>query len=204
MIAELKDKNINIKQIVPKVINNTSLIKELIDNLNSKDDILRYNSFQVLQELSLIQPVLLYPYWDKFQRRLTDKNSFHKLHAIIILANLSFIDIEDKFMTIFDSYCSLLNDKSFIVAVNVMEHLGSIAKAKPALRDKITHILLDSINNPQKHKGLMTGAALTSLDEYVDYIDNKTEIISFAQKLLDSESPKTRKIAQNFLIRYHA
>ena len=202
MKAELNEKNIDLNQIIQEIIEDKNLISELIENLNLEDDILRDNSYKVLVLLSLEQPKLIYPYWDKFKNKLLDKDSYHKLQGIIILANLSFHDIEDKFLKIFDVYSNLLKDKSFIVAVNVMEHLGIIAKAKPKLRERITGILLDSVNTTQQPKDLMIGAAINSLDEYIDYIDNKTEIIKFIRKQLNSENPQTRKIAKDFLIRY--
>jgi len=43
------------------------------------------------------------------------------------------------------------------------------------------------------------GAALESFDLYYSDMESKEEVLQFALTLLDGESPKTRKLAEQFI-----
>jgi hypothetical protein len=144
---------------------------------------------------------VLYPAWDYFVELLHSDNSYHKMSAVHLLTNLVKVDREDRFQKIFDSYYSLLDDKSVIVAIYVAGYSAQIVKAKPHLENRITNILLniDKTHHPPSRKELIKAGAIEAFMEY--YVDskNKAKILEFVAKQQDSASPKTRKIAKDFL-----
>ena len=199
MLLDLNKKSVDIESIAKKALEDENILSELLKGLLSKKDTIRYNSFRVLEHASQMKPEVLYPYWDKFVEKLNSDNSFHRYHGVFIIANLTSVDKEKKFEKISDTYCGLVEDKSFIVAVNVVGNLGKIAKAKPHLQAKITSILLGVGETSHKHKDLMKGGSIQSFAEYFDETENKEKILEFVRKQLDCESPKTRKMAKEFL-----
>ncbi len=80
-------------------------------------------------------------------------------------------------------------------------NLGKIAKVKPDLRKKITNMLLniDKTHHESGRKDLIKASVIESFSEYYNEIKNKEEVIKFVETQLNSKSPKTRKVAENFL-----
>ena len=79
---------------------------------------------------------------------------------------------------------------------------GKIARAKPALRAKITERLLSIDKTGQKHKDLIKAGAIESFGEYFGDSEDKEKILVFVRQQLNGESPKTCKIAKQFLERW--
>jgi hypothetical protein len=177
---------------------NEKPITELLEALKSKDDTERYGSFEVLLRLSEEKPAALYPHWDFLAEMLDSKNAYWKLIAVRLIANLVRADSENKFKKIFDKYYNLLND-SVIIAGHITANSGKIARAKPGLQADITNRLLNIDKTTQKHKDLIKAGAIESFGEYFSESKDKERIIEFVRRQLDGESPKTRKIAKEFL-----
>lgn len=201
MLPDLEKKEADIKGLARKASKDEKVFSGLLEGIQSKKETIRYNSFKVLMRLSEEHPEVLYPEWDFFVTMLDSPNSYWRLSAVRLLANLTRIDKESKFEKIFDQYYSLLND-SVIVAIYLVGDSGKIARVKPKLQPKITNKLLSIDKTQQKHKDLVKGSALEAFSEYFEEIKNKKKIVDFAKSLLKGESPKTRKIAQEFLSKW--
>lgn len=201
MLPDLEKKEADIKGLARKASKDEKVFSGLLEGIQSKKETIRYNSFKVLMRLSEEHPEVLYPEWDFFVTMLDSPNSYWRLSAVRLLANLTRIDKESKFEKIFDQYYSLLND-SVIVAIYLVGDSGKIARVKPKLQPKITNKLLSIDKTQQKHKDLVKGSALEAFSEYFEEIKNKKKIIDFAKSLLKGESPKTRKIAQELLAKW--
>jgi hypothetical protein len=203
MPANLNNKNINIKAVAKKALKDDKLLAELLDNLWSKNETIRYNSHKVLCLISQEHPRILYPQWDYFTQFLKSDNTYHKLSAIHILANLIKADTKGKFEKMFDRFYRLLDDKSFITAAYLAGASGKIARAKPKLQAKITNRLLsiDETHHQQERKDLVKASIIEAFEEYFDQTRNKKRILEFVEKQLNCESPKTRKIAKEFMKR---
>jgi hypothetical protein len=201
MIAKLNNKNIDIKTVAKKALKNDKLLAELLDNLWSKNETIRYNSHKVLFFITERHPQALYSKWDYFVQFLNSDNTYHKLSAVLLLANLTRIDKNKKFEKMFDRFYDLLNDKSFITAVYVAVVSGKITRAKPKLQTKITNRLLniDKTNHDPERKDLVKGAAIESFKEYYEEAKNKKKIMDFVKKQTKSKSPKAKKIAKEFI-----
>jgi hypothetical protein len=180
---------------------NEKPIPELLESLKSKDETERYGSFEVLLRLSEEKPETLYPHWDFLAEMLDAKNAYWKLIAVRLLANLTRADSESKFDKIFDKYYNLLND-SVIIAGHITANSGKIARAKPKLQAEITNRLLNIDKTTQKHKDLIKAGAIESFSEYFAESKDKEKIIEFVRQQLNGESPKTRKIAKEFLSKW--
>jgi hypothetical protein len=177
---------------------NEKSIPELLGALKSKDDAERYGSFEVLLDLSEKDPASLYPHWDFLAEMLDGKNAYWKLIAVRLLARLTPVDSENRFEKIFNKYYDLVND-SVIIAGHITANSGRIALAKPALQSAITDRLLNIDNTTQKHKDLIKAGAIESFGEYFEESEDKEGIVEFVKKQLNGESPKTRKMAKEFL-----
>jgi len=198
MLPELEEKGANISNIASRALEDSELFSELLKGLLSKRDTYRFNCFEVLHLISEKNPNVLYPEWDFFTALLESGNTYHRLIAVRILANLTHADKEKKFEEIFKQYYNLLND-SVIVAGHLAACSGTIAKAKPELESKITYRLLNIEKTTQKHKDLVKAYAIDAFNEYFNESGNKSEILQFVREALNSTSPKTRKKAKQFL-----
>ncbi|OHB57791.1 MAG: hypothetical protein A2173_00230 [Planctomycetes bacterium RBG_13_44_8b] len=201
MPANLNNKNINIKAVANKALKNDKLLAGLLDNLWSKDETIRYNSHKVLFFITEERPQALYSNWDYFVKFLDSDNTYHKLSAILLLANLTKVDKNNKFEKMFNRFYDLLNDKSFITAAYLAGASGKIAKAKPKLQTRITNRLLsiDKTHHDPERIDLVKGSIIESFKEYFEESKNKKKIIEFVKKQLKSKSPKTKKIAKDFI-----
>lgn len=203
MSINLNNKSINIKAVAKKALKDDKLLTELLDNLWSKNETIRYNSHKVLCLISQEHPRILYPQWDYFAQFLKSDNTYHKLSAIHILSNLIKADTKGKFEKMFDRFYRLLDDKSFITAAYLAGASGKIARAKPKLQAKITNRLLsiDKTHHQQERKDLVKASIIEAFEVYFDQTRNKKRIIEFVKKQLNCKSPKTRKAAKDFLKR---
>jgi hypothetical protein len=159
MLSELESKGVDIVNIAVKALDDTKLLSELLKMLQSKNDTLRSNCFQVLHYLSEKNSQRLYLQWDLFVSLLRSDNVYHRLIAVKILANLTYADRDNRFETLFNRYYDLLND-SVIVAGHLATCSSTIAKAKPNLQSKITQQLLNIDTTLQKHKDLVKAYAI--------------------------------------------
>ena len=203
MPAKLNNKNINIMAVAKKALKNDKLMAELLDNLRAKNETIRYNSHKVLILITEEQPQTLYHNWDYFAEFLKSDNTYHKLSAILLLANLTKIDKNKKFEKVFDQFYGLLNDRSFITAAYLAGASGKIVKAKPKLQTRITNRLLsiDKTHHEKERKDLVKTYIIEAFEEYFDQARSKKRIIEFVKKQLNCKSPKTRKAAKEFLSR---
>ncbi len=201
MPVNLNNKNIDIKAVVKKALKNDKLLAELLENLRSKNENIRYNSHKVLFFITEEQPQSLYPHWDYLVEFLDSDNTYHKLSSVHLLANLTRIDNKNKFEKIFEKYYGLLDDKSFITAAYLAGASGKIAKAKPKLQTKITNRLLniDKTHHEQERKDLVKASIIEAFEEYYEQAKNKKKILKFVEQQLNCQSPKTRKAAKEFL-----
>jgi hypothetical protein len=201
MLTEMNNKDVNIESVAEKALVDRELLSEILDGLISKQETLRYNCLKVLLLISKTRSELLYPKWDYFVKLLDSDNSYLKMSATQLIAKLTKVDIENNFEKIIEKYYSLLNDRSMIVAIYVANNSGKIIKAKPHLESQITNKLLDidRTHHPEGRKLLIKAGAIEAFEEYFIEAANKDKIIAFVKEQLDCDSPKTRKLAKNFL-----
>jgi hypothetical protein len=175
-------------------------LSEALDGIMSKKDEIRSASFEILKRISEDQPNALYPKWDYLADLLDSDNHSHRYISINLLANLAKVDVKNKFETIFDKYFGNIEGERTMVAGQAALNSGKIAKAKPKLQAKITSRLLDIDKIHQgKQIELLKAYAIEAFNEYFEESSDKNEILDFVKAQLESKSPKTRKVAKEFL-----
>ena len=197
MISELENKDINPNVFAEKLIEKPDSIDKYLEGLLSKNETYRYNCFKVLNIISEKKPDLLYPHWNFFINHLKSDNNYHKMSAVLIIANLTSVDKEDKFKKIFDEFYANLKNKKTIVPIYIVKSSGKIVNFKPEFEEKITDLLLNIENiHPGKQIELVKSAVIESFSDFYENAEKKDEILSFVKNQLDSDSPKTRKTAK--------
>src|SRR4030042_4224098 len=107
----MDSKDADIESIAQKALQDGRLLPELLDGLKSKKETFRYKCFKVLMLISEKHGELLYPKWDYFVELLGSSNSYQKMSAVLLIANLVKVDKKNRFENTFDKYYSLLDDK---------------------------------------------------------------------------------------------
>jgi len=201
MLPEMSHKDADIQRVADKALADNNLLLELLAGLQVKQETLRYNCSKVLTLLSQKHGEVLYPHWGYFAVMLGSTNTYWKLSAILIIANLTRVDTDNKFETLFDNYYALLDDKSMITAIYIASNSGKIVKSKPHLEAAITNRLLDinQTHHTSDRKDLIKANIIEALDEYYKQANAKERIIAFVEQQLNSSSPKARKTATRFL-----
>lgn len=204
MISDLENnKDIDPKVYARKLIENFDLISEYLNGLLSKNETYRYNCFQVLNIVSEKRPDLLYPHWDFFINHLSSDNNYHKMAAVLIIANLTAVDKNQRFEKVFDKFYNNLKSKKTIVPIYVVKSSGKIANFKPDLEGKITNILLNVEKiHPGKQIELLKSAVIESFSEFFKDSSEKDKIIGFVKNQLNSSSSKTKKAARDFISKW--
>ena len=200
IISDIKNNTISEDVLAKKAVDNTEIITELLKGILSKDEKIRFKCFNILLKISENTPDVIYNKWGYFDKLLESDNNYHKYIAIHIISNLIKIDKENKFEKTFDKYFNILEGDKAMAAGHVVKCSGKIVKAKPNLEEKITNKLL---NIDELHKGrqkeLIKAYAIEAFYDYYNEIKSKEKILDFIRQQLESGSPKTRKIAKDFL-----
>jgi len=200
---DLDKKDANIEALAQKALPDKNLLQELLDGVLSKDHTIRSNSFRVLTLLSEDHGEFLYPKWKYFQEMLTSSNSYHKNIAINLLANLTKVDVDNKFEAIFEDYYGILAGDKAMNACHVALNSSKIALNKPELKSEIINKLLsvDDIHQGKQKELIKAYVIETLLNIYPEAENKQQRIENFVKSQLDSKSPKTRNMAQCFLDR---
>ena len=193
------------QQLLQKVKQNYELIPEILGGISSSKPAIRYSCAKVLMDLSEEEPEQLYPHMDFFINLLESKYRILSWNAIIIIANLTKVDTENKFDSIFNKYYSYLDDEYMVTVANVVGNSGKIALAKPYLTQKITDKLLKVENisiTPHlsdECKRVITQHAIKTIDMFFSQIEQKDKVISFVKKHLNSSRESLRIESEKFL-----
>lgn len=177
-------------------------IEEALKALQSENARIRDQQFYTLLRISEQSPDQLYPAWDILVAILRKPEVSNKFVAIRLLANLICVDTANKFEQIFDEFYQLLSHESPVVSPHVAGTAGKIIRAKPHMLPKITSLLLNIDNvNRCRHPELLKSYVIEGFDDCFELIPAKDQekVIEFVKKQIESESPKTRKRAKEFM-----
>ena len=210
LLTKLADKTISKEELLKKVKANLSLLPIIIDGMSSEKAAIRYGCGKVLMDLSEVHPEKLYPHMNFFINLLDSKYRILTWQAMSIIANLTKVDVDKKFDSIFDKFYSFINNEYMVTVANVVGHSGKIALAKPYLIPKIIKELLKVENiKTTPHltsecKKVITEGAIQSIDMFFPQIKNKDEVISFVKKHADSSRKTLKAKSQDFLNKWNA
>jgi len=205
LFQKLAAKSITKEQLFKKVIQNDELIPELLKGISSPKPAIRYGCAKILMDLSKEKPEQLYPYMDFFISLLESKYRILTWNAIIIIANLTKVDTENKFDDIFEKYYSLLDNEYMVTVANVVGNSGKIALAKPHLTNQIVEKLLmvEKISTTphlsSECKRVIAEHTIKTFDLFFPQITQKEKVFSFVKKHLKSSRKTLRIESENFL-----
>jgi hypothetical protein len=209
LLQKLGDKSITKEQLLQKVRQNPKLIPEIITGIFSVKPTIRYGCGRILMDLSEEQPEQLYPYMDFFITLLDSKYRILTWNAMCIIANLTKVDKQNKFDSIFEKYYTFLTDEYLVTVANVVGNSGKIALAKPHLTTQIVEKLLTVQNistTPhlsQECKRVIAEHAIKSFDVFFPQIEQKDKVIVFVKKYLNSPRKTLRKESEEFLKKWN-
>jgi len=193
------------QQIADQALRSERGLNDLLNGISPKTQksVIREGSSKAVLLLSEQHPEILLPHWAHFTKLLRSDNGFSKYVAIHVIANLVTSGDEGRFEKTFNTFYKLLDDESIMVASHVAGVSGQIAKAKPALQSKITRRLLDidKTHFAPDRQALIISYALPSFAQYFADADARDQdrILAFAHQQLECGSPKTRKLAKDFV-----
>jgi hypothetical protein len=209
LLEKLVDKSLTKEELLRKVEKNFHLLPEVLEGVSSSKAVVRYGCAKALADLSEKYPERLYPHMGIFVNLLDSKYRILTWNAMTILANLTRVDKDKKFDTVFRKYYDFLKDKYMVTVANVVGHSGKIALAKPYLAQKIANELL-KIENIQttphlteECKRVIYQKAIENFDLFFDKIEEKTRVISFVKRQLDSPRTSLKTEAENFLKKWN-
>jgi hypothetical protein len=111
-------------------------VPRLVEWLSLKEDNIRYQAFLLLQNrASFFDDV--YPYWDTFRDKLKSDNSYQRSIGLMLIAENTKWDAENRMENVIGEYLELLNDEKPITIRQCIQSLGKIAPYKPGLNEKI-------------------------------------------------------------------
>ncbi len=201
----LVDKTITKKELLKQVKLEDSLIPLLLKGVCSSRAAVRYGCAKVLMDLSDEAPEKLYPHFDLFIELLDSKYRILIWNALTIIANLTRVDVNKKFDSIFNKYYSLLDDDYMVTVANVIGNSATIANAKPYLVPRIIDEMLkiqDISLTPhltEECKRVIAQQAIKSFDLFFDRIENKEKVLSFVRVCLSTPRKKLGSLAEAFL-----
>jgi len=206
LISEICDKNVDVDKFAEIIINEEPIRQEIINQmLNNEHIMVYYHSYNILAKSSELKPELFYRYWDDFASLLNHENSYHRDFGLTLIANLTKVDYENKFSSVFDDYFKRINDTKFMTARHCIQNTAKILANKHELKEDILNILLninELCNFSEKQKALIKSDVIEVFDEFYREINNKEMINKFVKVELNSVSPKTKKRAREFILKY--
>ena len=116
-------------------------IQELFDQLNEKDNTVRYEAFTRLLEITENPVKWVYEVWDLLVGKLDNPNSFQRSIGIMLLCNLSHSDKEKRMNAIVTKVLSHTRDEKFITSRQTLQNCWKIAWFNSSLSETIlTHL----------------------------------------------------------------
>jgi hypothetical protein len=175
-------------------------IDELFVNLESKDDALRYDSFKKLLELTSAEVTWIYDYWQICVDKLTSKNSFHRSIGLMLIANLTLSDSENKFEEIIDTYLDFFNDEKFITSRQCLQNVWRVAVNKEVYKQRVVSALKDAYSKNihlSRSENLIKQDIVFSLHKISKFYKDK-DLSDYIDKLIAGENDK--KIVKALLL----
>lgn len=198
----LGKKEIEAEEIAEKTMRNPDILPEIFNRISSENSRVKFKSAKILRIVSEKDPEKLYSRFDFFIDLLDSENKIIKWNAIDVMANLTPVDSKKRFDEIFKKFYDLLSDESMITVGHVIDNSSKIARAKPYLQNKITKELLKVEKTQYKTsecRNILLGKVISSFGQYIDQVDNKEEMILFAERQINNSRRATRAKAEKFL-----
>jgi len=205
LLPKLVDKSLTREKLLQSIKQDPDLLPVVLKGTSSLKAAIRYGCAKVLMDLSDEKPEQLYPHMDFFIKLLDSRYRILTWNAMAIIANLTEVDIENVFDSIFDKYYHFIDDEYMVTVANVVGNSGKIALAKPYLVQKITMELLrvenihTSPHLTEECKMVIAEKAIKSFDTFFHLVQDQNLVLSFVKRQLASTRKTLRTEAEHFL-----
>lgn len=202
---QLAKKEATAEAITEQVIQHPELLPEIFKGLNEQKANIKYGCLKVLRLISEQHPALLYRHFDFFVELLDSEVTFFKWGAILIIANLTTVDSNNKFEKIFAKYFAPITDHVMITAANIIGSSAKIALAKPELTEWIVREILKvehAAYQTDECRNVAIGHAIKSFHQFFHQVKEKKPVIEFIKGQLDNTRAGTKKVAEKFVMKY--
>lgn len=169
-------------------------INKLIEDLDSKDNEIRYTAFKELSEITEKKVEWVYDYWFNLVNKLSSENSFQRSIGLMLLANLCKSDNEKRFDTILNQYLLLLDDEKFITSRQCIQNIWKIAIINNRYKEKILSSLEQIYYESRhtQHNNLIKPDVINSL--VCIYLHHKDHsVLDKAKALINEENDNKLK-----------
>ncbi len=189
-------------KIADELLSDPEAIPSVLEGLSASSARIRFGCSKILRLASEKKPEFLYPSIDFFVNMLDNENTFLRMDAARIIANLAMVDSQCKFERIFGKYFAPITGPALIPAANVIGSAARIVRAKPGLTGKIVEEILKvekATYATEECRNIALGHAIQSLDTIFKQIEDTAPVVTLIRKQLGNTRPATRKKAEVFM-----
>ncbi|HEX3006024.1 MAG TPA: hypothetical protein VHO90_00255 [Bacteroidales bacterium] len=179
-------------------------IDEYFNKLDSKDNDLRYKAFKELLEITEKRVSWIYDYWQRLVDKLSSDNSFQRSIGLLLLANLTLSDSENKFEDMLDDYLTFFNDEKFITSRQCLQNVWRIAVNQQVHKGRIVHALKESYTNNahlSRSENLIKQDIIYSLNQISDFYKDEVLEAEIEELIAAETDKKLIKALQSALLR---
>lgn len=108
---------------------------QLVEWLSLKDDNVRYQALSLLQNRSVFFDDV-YPFWQIFRNKLKSDNSYQRSIGLMLIAENTKWDTQNKMEDTIDEYLTILHDEKPITIRQCIQALDRVVPFKPGLNKK--------------------------------------------------------------------
>ncbi|PKM50285.1 MAG: hypothetical protein CVV02_12400 [Firmicutes bacterium HGW-Firmicutes-7] len=177
-------------------------IEVLIEELNSKNNIIRKNALDTLLEITEEKVDWIYSEWDHLVDKFNSYNSFQRNIGVLIMSNLAKSDHKNKFAEIIDMYLELMEDEKFITSRQTIQNSWKVAVALDSYRRKIVSYLIRMFSNNKHlntHANLIRKDIVESLIHIYNYYKDDVDLNLIEIRIKADCEDKERKILESIL-----
>jgi hypothetical protein len=206
IIEEIARKGSDKERIAETIRRRPEQLSEVLDGLNAEPAAIKFGCAKVLRLISVIQPELLYPHFDRFVRLLDHPNKIFQWEAILVLAELVRVDKANRFEAVFPRYFAPIAGPVMITAANTIGGAAQIARARPAWADRIAREILKVSRaryQTRECRNVAIGKAIEAFGEIFDLLnETKPTVVNFVRRQVKNSRAATAKKAQVFLRKF--
>lgn len=201
LMDDLGNKKITPEELTEIVKKDFKLLPMIFDGVSSENKWVKNSSGKILRSISEDHPGKLYRRLNFFEKHMNGEDTILKWLAMDTIANLAAVDKQNKIDRLLKSYYEYLSDEKMVTASHAVDGLGKIARFKPRYQKEITKQLyrVKTIKRGSECRNILLGRVISAFDGYIDQMDNKTEMIDFAELEIKNTRSGTKKKAQNFV-----
>ena len=202
LLQRIARKDSDKAKIAEEVLSKPDEIPALLEGLSASNARIKFGCSKVLRLATEKGPEVFYPRIEFFADLLDEENTFLRLDAARILANLATVDCDCRFEEIFEKYFAPIAGPAMIPAANLIASAAVIARAKPGLTGRIVAEILKvekAEYATRECRNVALGHAIRSLDTFFDQIDDKAPVVRFIRRQLRNARSSTRKKAEAFV-----